>query len=665
MPIFTNRRLGVVRPIIRSDRPRIINVNSKKGKDSIPINLSKLLKFPQPVICVKRRLGGIGDVLMTTPMLRAIKELIPNCKLVYATDLVYSNGALADIINHNPFVDELISIKDIKESDYNYSVDVTSTGLSKERAGQIPPNRIDMFAEAAGVSVDNNPVPIYEVSLGERDLAQQEINTYLDGRDRDKTNIIAIQARSNDHRRTWPAKQVQELADLLSDRDDTIVLLFDWGHLVGTWIAKDNLHLVLSRDFIDTAGLVEQVDVIVCPDSSMLHLAGALNKKIVTIFGPIPPESRINHYANATAVIHRMNCHPCFYTPKCHKNDSKNHLECLTSISAKEVYDAVMKKIIEPLNIPQIVTMGKDLSVANQDAIIMVRRNSTGWGDLMMATTGIEALKIKYPTKKIHVAVPEELMCVLENNPYIDEVVPFSAPINYKRYFLVADITSPCAKYECVRLRTGKLVEKNRVEIYAEALGVKELISNLKPRYYVSEEETLKAKEFFKLDYFNPNKKTIALVLESAEIYRSWPMESNIELIGLLREKYNVLCVGKKNSPIEGILSTCNLNIRETSAIVSLCDLVVTPDTGVLHLAAALNIPTVALFGPIDYRARCRGYKNVTVIKSDSPCSPCWRNGNTKCNQTGEIKSYSKCLKDIPANKVILIINQKLQEGFS
>ncbi len=56
----------------------------------------------------------------------------------------------------------------------------------------------------------------------------------------------------------------------------------------------------------------EQIDVVVCPDSALLHLAGALNKKIVTIFGPIPPQSRINYYANATVLIKRLPCQYCW-----------------------------------------------------------------------------------------------------------------------------------------------------------------------------------------------------------------------------------------------------------------------------------------------------------------------------------------------------------------
>jgi ADP-heptose:LPS heptosyltransferase len=656
MPIFTNRH-GVIRPGI--PQSRIINTGSRK-QGLNPICLEKLFKLERPVICIKRRLGGIGDVIMTTPALQALKKLIPHCKLIYATDLKYSDGALGDVIRHNPYVDELIGLDQIKESEYDYSVDITATGLNKERSMQLPPNRIDMFAEAIGISVDDYPFPTYEVTEEERAIAKNEIQKLLKDRDKDKTKIIVIQARSNDVRRTWPAQSVQELADLLSNKEDYLVLLYDWGHSVGTWKDKKNLVLMLDKKFVETAAIVEQADLVVCPDSSMLHIAGALNKKTVSIFGPIPPQSRINHYTNAIAVIHKVSCQFCWYSPKCHKDNNHAYLECLTGIKPQQVYDAVLSKIEAPYMTDKIVCSGKTYSIANQDPIIMVRRNSTGIGDLLMATTGIEALKSKYPTKKIHVAVPKSIMSILENNPLIDEVIDITTNINHKRYFLIADITSPCARYETTRIRSNKLVEKNRVEIYAEALGVRELITTLKPKYYISDKEKEKAKEFFSAKQISQDKKTIAVVVESAEIYRSWPMTHIVELISILKNTYNIIAVSKNKLEIEGIVQTGNSTFREMSAIVSLCDLVVTPDTGVLHLAAALNIPTIALFGPIDYRARCKGYKNVTVIKTNISCSPCWRNGETKCKQTGIIQGYSKCLENILPKQVLEVINQKI-----
>jgi len=371
---------------------RAMNAKSRKKDMTNRIRLDKLLRSANPKICIKRRLGGIGDVLMTTPITRAIKELIPRCHLVYATDLKYSNGALGDIIKHNPYVDELITAEHVPEDQYDYVVDITTTGLDKERAGTVPPNRIDLFATAVGVDISSDPLPVYEVTADEREWAAKYIREMIPEYAVDTTKLIAIQARSNDARRTWPLDYTEALVHLLAEKD-IHVFLMDWGHTVPTW--KDgnaNVHLFMDHPLPEVAALIEKCDVIVCPDSAVLHLAGALQKKIVTIFGPIPPASRINYYVNATAVVKNLPCQYCWYSPKCTRSSDSNKLDCLTTIMPPDVKEAIMGKLAEPYKVSADIVYGRTLTDKNQDSIIMLRRTTPGIGDLLMATPTIEAL---------------------------------------------------------------------------------------------------------------------------------------------------------------------------------------------------------------------------------------------------------------------------------
>jgi len=657
---------GVAKPSKASPVPaRVINIESRrKVTEENRIRLDKLLKSSKPVICIKRRLGGIGDVLMTTPLLKAIKTLLPNCHLIYATDLKYSQGALADIINHNPYVDELIATSEVNDSLYDYSVDITATGLDKERSGSIPPNRIDLFADAVGVSIDADPVTIYEVTQEEREHAKKEIKVkYLNGRNRDETNLIAIQSKSNDARRTWPLKNVQELCDLLSEDEKNVVLLFDWGNTVSKWITKKNVILIPDMDLVSLAPIIEQVDLVVCPDISMLHIAGALNKKIVSRFGPIPPESRINHYQNASAITLNLSCRPCWYSPKCTGGSSDSRLECISKITPHLVLKAIKMKTEEEYRIEPIVKHGKDLTTKGQDPIILVRRATSGIGDILMSTVAIDALKKKYPTKSIHVACQNSVREVLLNNPNIDEIIDVDSAINFKRYYMIFDISSPCARYESTRVKMGKDVEKSRTEIYVEATGVRNLISDLIPKYFVTKEEKEEAEKFLSMVGAKKDKPIVAIGLKSAEEYRDWPESKYKELIESLKEDFQVLTLHHTRDHFyEGTIDACGLPIRKAAAILSLCDGLITIDTGILHIGAALEIETIALFGPIDFRPRCKGYKNITVIKADMPCIPCWRNGYTKCLHTGLVKGISKCMESISAKYVAKIAKAKFKK---
>ena len=291
---------------------KVVSASSRKNKTNRKIRLDRLIRSKNPKILIKRRLGGIGDVLMSTPLLKNIKKVIPNAHITYATDLEYSWGALGEVIKHNPYVDSLISCKEVKGHEYDYSVDITTTGLSVEKPGTVPPNRIDLFADEVGISIDTDPTPDWIVREEEREVAREFINSFLeDKKDREKYKFIMIHCRSNDSRRTWPMDYVDQLADILARNKNSIIFLMDWGCSVDRWKERDRVYPIKGQPIVETAALMEQCDLVICPDSSLLHLAGALNKKTVAIFGPIPAASRINYYANCTAVQLDLPCKNC------------------------------------------------------------------------------------------------------------------------------------------------------------------------------------------------------------------------------------------------------------------------------------------------------------------------------------------------------------------
>jgi ADP-heptose:LPS heptosyltransferase len=649
-------RHGIFSPV----PARVINISSKRKKPvTNPLQLDKLLKKETPSILINRRLGGIGDVLMTTPLLKKIKKILPKCILTYATDLIYAQGSLAEIIQHCPVVDQLIASKEAIPQEYDYSVDVTTTGLIKEKIGDIPPNRIDLFAEAVGLSVEEDPVPLYVITKEEKLSASKEIKEkYLLGEERADLNLIAIQTRSNDARRTWPFEKVKELYTLLSNNPKNRVLLLDWTGTVSKWTnLPERVFGFFDRSIADTAAILDQCDVVVAPDSSILHLAGALEKKIVTIFGPIPPQSRVNHYSNASVVLAKQRCphFPCWYSPRCIRSSSKEaHLSCLTTITAEQVEEAIYKKLLEPLN-TQIIQK-QNRSDFRSDKIILIRRKTSGIGDIIMASNGIEAVKRKYPNHQIHLQVQPFIKGIVETDPNVEKVFTTEDSINYRRYSLIFDISSPCAHYESTRVSLSKSVEKSRVEVFAEALGVRNLITDLKPRYYPKEEELFWA-EKWKKENINTDKKTLFIVLSSAELYRNWPETYYKTLVGGLKDKYNILVRGDY---IKGTQNLKDLSFRQAMAVMKYSDLLFTVDTGPLHIAASYEMPVITLFGPIDYRARCKGYKSVTVVKAGLECIPCWRNSSIKCQYKRSLSQYSRCLEIIKPEKIKQMILQIL-----
>ena len=632
---------GIIQPRGRTvghQKARVINTGSQKRSEPLTHSrLDGLLNNKNPKICVYRRLGGIGDVIMTTPMLKHIKRLMPNCHLVYATDLKYSNGALADIMRHNPFIDELVSFHDVSAKDFDFFTDVTATGLDREKPGVIPLNRIDMFAQQAGIDVSSDPLPDYIVSEDEREWAKRKIKEYCLPKEKDEIFLVGVQLKSNDKRRTWPEGHIKELLRLLTEDKNTRVILFSWDKNIKISMPQV---FTFGESFVYTAAMVEQCDVVVVPDSALLHIAGALQKKIVAIFGPVPPESRINHYTNATALVAGMPCQYCWYRPTCGSNQT-----CLSNIEPAMVVKAVKEKREEEEQVRKVLSVNTGRSTGfRPDNVVLVKRHHGGYGDIMMTLPGIEALKKKYPSKQIYYAIPKQYHSIVEDSPYIDRVLDVKIPLQNNKFSVVMDVSSPCAQYESSRVGAGKRVELNRVEIFAEALGTRGILENIRPKHYANEEDIEWDKSFLP----KTDKLRIAIVLRPASEYREWPREKFKQLLSLLITDFQCVVLDQvRDFDMPGIVDGCGFPYNKAAALAMQCDIIFTPNSSFLALSAAHNIPTVATFGPLDPDAICKMHDNVTVVKSTCPHMPCWRNDVIPCKLTKIAKGYSKCMETL------------------
>ncbi len=87
---------------------------------------------------------------------------------------------------------------------------------------------------------------------------------------------------------------------------------------------------------------------------------------------------------------------------------------------------------------------------------------------------------------------------------------------------------------------------------------------------------------------------------------------------------------------------------------IRLCDLIITNDTGPMHVAAALGKPLVALFGPTEPH-RTGPYRRMEdVLRTDLPCSPCLKSSCSWTNPT-------ECLTAISPETVFEFVRKKIR----
>ncbi len=88
------------------------------------------------------------------------------------------------------------------------------------------------------------------------------------------------------------------------------------------------------------------------------------------------------------------------------------------------------------------------------------------------------------------------------------------------------------------------------------------------------------------------------------------------------REVVAQIIAAMTHSPLDAAGKT---NLRQLAALLSRCDLLVSADTGPMHIAAGVGTPVVALFGPTDPRRTGPGGENHLVLTRDLGCRPCFQ----------------------------------------
>ena len=319
-------------------------------------------------------------------------------------------------------------------------------------------------------------------------------------------------------------------------------------------------------------------------------------------------------------------------------------------------------------------------------------------GDILHATPAARWIKKQYPNAKLHWIVTPSMVELLQDNPYVDEIIPWERdeyeahskklhiPTMWRMWWELKAKLEPY-KFDVAvdvqgRLITGLVLLASGAPIRLGLGGTKELnwlFTNYKTKpstdhvikRYVEVAQLLKeavtkqanletplkpvdngldtetlhtvsAKKMYHMDFYVPSKlhtwaeeqwKTIdnhsslnrgevekplrvGLVLGTSWATKEWPQEKWYSLIKSLQYRANFVCLGgpkeaTQYKPLMDSLAAEGIDhimlnmlgkttLQEVGALIESCDVVVTADTGSLHIALALDKPVVALFGPTD-----------------------------------------------------------------
>jgi ADP-heptose:LPS heptosyltransferase len=338
--------------------------------------------------------------------------------------------------------------------------------------------------------------------------------------------------------------------------------------------------------------------------------------------------------------------------------------------------------------------------------ILVIRFSSIG--DIVLTTPVVRCLKKQYPQAQLHYLTKKQFVSILQSNPYLDKIhllegdlQPVVLELLKEKFDYVIDLHNNLrTKYVKVLLRQAF---NSRIESFSvNKLNIRKwLLTRLKwkwipdvsivDRYFETVKSLGVKNDGQGLDYFIPEEEEIKkddLPMSHSLGYIACAIGGQHETKKMPLEKWKALCAqmpfpivllgGKEDVDIANeirevdevkIYNACGkFSLNESADIVKRARVVITHDTGLMHIAAAFKKPIISIWGntvPELGMFPYYGYNNLKsnvapqsfIMEQTLGCRPCSKIGYAKCP-----KGHFKCMQQQDLDKILELAVRLMKE---
>ena len=323
--------------------------------------------------------------------------------------------------------------------------------------------------------------------------------------------------------------------------------------------------------------------------------------------------------------------------------------------------------------------------------ILLLRFSSIG--DIVLTTPVIRCLKQQLPSTELHYLTKENFKSILADNPYLDKIYTFSkstdeikSELKKEKYDLIIDLHKnirtarlkvslrrKSVSFNKINLekwltvKTGKksfLPGKHIVDRYFDMLAGLNIKNDLKGLdYFISENDYSELPGSLQSGY-------IAFAIGAQFATKRMPEE---KIISLLKQvQHTVVLLGGKedNETAEKVISALKdktifnycgkLSLGRSAYLVSKANVVLTHDTGLMHIASAFKKPVVSVwgntipeFGMYPYMPGKEDLFSIHQV-NHLKCRPCSKIGFQKCP-----KKHFDCMMKQDEKEILLFLEKR------
>lgn len=335
------------------------------------------------------RMKFIGDVVLTTPIIRSVRNALPDAVIAYLGE-----KHAVSLLEHNPCLDEIIPFDftrptlieqprvafHIRRRRFDLAIDLfnnprsallvylsgAKTRVGAERKGRgslytiqvrddgVPKTAIafhNQFIRAVGIEPTSNKTEIVLT-----DDERREARIYLRWLDHENNPldvskpIVCIHPGATWPAKRWLPKRFGELADFIAAKLGAQIIMIGGANdtvEINTTLkdSVSNVKVLHDLPLRQLAAIMSHCSLFIGNDAGPMHIAAALGVPTIGLFGPgeeniwFPYSAADGHVALRKDVP----CHPC-HLDFCNR-DADGYMECMKLLTVREVFDAAERAL--------------------------------------------------------------------------------------------------------------------------------------------------------------------------------------------------------------------------------------------------------------------------------------------------------------------------------
>ncbi len=370
---------------------------------------------------------------------------------------------------------------------------------------------------------------------------------------------------------------------------------------------------------------------------------------------------------------------------------------------AKKIINTAKRQLKQRFSVEKMCedTINVYKELLERQNILIIKMSSAG--DIILSIPALQAIRERFPKARISCVTNVEYNKILKNCPYIDEVIlfdkrkhhgygllEFCKNLRKNKFDKVIDLQNnkkshiisflsfsrqsygyDNGKFSFLLSNKIKDIKKDVPPVQhqfmlLEMLGIK-YDKKYRLKLWPSHKDTEYVLSLLDSEWLGNTDNIIGINLAASAKWESknWPLEHIAKLCEMLAERnIRMIVTGTEKDKVRANMLVSitrskpaifigKTDILQLAALIKHCKVYISPDSAPLHIAAAMGVACIGLFGPTSAKRHIPPAERISIIQKSLPCVPCYKG---VCR-----KKIHYCMKKITPEEVLARIDEMIE----